>query len=157
MFLVNWKIVIEISLLALFFIGAIAISSVFLVRSVISSYKEVFKYQSKLDIELRKILNLLSKVSKDEVTEFASGQVIKELPFEEKKKLIMHVDEMLKTIDIENQENSYLKETYDNLHEIRRVRDGLALIYNQKVAMFPFNLYSRILKLYAWEIYTDTL
>lgn len=157
MFLVNWKIIIEISLLVLFFLGAIAVSSVFLIRSVVSSYKEVFKLQSKLDIELRKILNLISKISDDEIIDMASSQTVKELPFEEKKKLIFHVDEIFNTIDLKNPDFSYLKETYENLHEVRRTRDGRALMYNQKIAMFPFNLYAKILKLPQWEIYTDIL
>ncbi|MBU0997859.1 MAG: hypothetical protein KKE16_07455 [Firmicutes bacterium] len=157
MFLVNWKIIIEISLLVLFFIGAIAVSSVFLIRSVVSSYKEVFKLQSKLDIELRKILNLISKISDDEIIDMASSQTVKELPLEEKKKLIIHVDEIFNTIDLKNPDFSYLKETYENLHEVRRTRDGRALMYNQKIAMFPFNLYAKILKLPQWEIYTDIL
>lgn len=153
MFLINWKIFIEISLLVLFFIGSIIVASVLLGRSIIYSYKEVYKYHSKFDIELRKVLNLISKVIKNDELEKCADQNTKDLPMDKKRRIVTLVDELVMQID--PRENEYIHETYENLHEIRRIRDGQALIFNQKIMMFPFNVLAKIMKLKKWEIYTE--
>ncbi|MGD9909255.1 MAG: hypothetical protein AB7U79_01470 [Candidatus Izemoplasmatales bacterium] len=157
MLIIDWKAILELTFLILFVVGVIAIASIFLIRSILASYKEVFKYQSKFDIELRKTLNLISKVVNHEKLNEYSKMTIKDLSFEDKKKLMLLIDQQILYVDRSSEENTYIFETYDNLHEVRRTRDSLALIYNQKIMMFPFNIYSRILKKQKWEIYTDNL
>jgi len=154
---IDWKAIIELTFLILFVLGVIAVASIFLIRSVLASYKEVFKYQSKFDIELRKGLNLISKVIHSEKLNEYLNKTIKDLSFEDKKQLMLLIDQQILYVDRSNEENHYIFETYDNLHEVRRKRDSLALIYNQKIMMFPFNLYARILKKPKYEIYTDSL
>ncbi len=157
MLAIDWKAIIEISLLLLFVIGVIIVSSIFLIRSITASFKEVYKYQSKFDIELRKTLNLMSKVINESNMNNYLNQTIKDLSFEEKKKIMKLIDQQIIYVDSKLPENKYIMETYDNLHEIRRTRDSFALIYNHKILMFPFNLYAKLLKLHRWDIYTDNL
>jgi hypothetical protein len=155
MLIIDWKSVLEISFSVIFILALIIVSSFFILRSLHASYKEVYKYQSKFDIELRKTLNLLSKVIADDQIETYMNLNIKELTSIEKKKIIQFIDGLYHQIDITLIENQYLVETYENLQEVRRTRDSLALIFNQKILMFPFNLAAKIVKLEKWDIYTE--
>jgi len=155
MFLADWKIIAEVSFLLLFILAGIAVASFFLIRSLIASFKEVFKYQSKMDIELRKTINLLSKIDKQtDYSQFLDHNV-KQMTYEEKKHMIQLVDSGYEKIDKVAKENQYLVETYENLHEIRRVRDSLVLTHNQKITFFPFNLYAKLLKMKPFDLYTE--
>ncbi|MBU1144634.1 MAG: hypothetical protein KJ971_02090 [Firmicutes bacterium] len=155
MFLTDWTIVIEVSLIILFLIGSIVVASFLIVRSLIYSYKDVFKAHSKFDIELRKSLNLISKVVKDESLKAYDNVIIKELNYEEKKKLLTLVDFTFLSLNSKEEADSYLAETYENLQELRRIRDSKVLIFNQKILMFPFNIYSKIMKMKKWDVFTS--
>lgn len=154
---IDWKSVLELSFIILFVLAVIVVSSLFLIRSILRSYKEVYKYQSKFDIELRKTMNLMSKVVNNQNLNEYLNKTIKDLSFEEKKKLLQIIDQQIIYVDPTKPENKYILETYENLHEIRRTRDSLALVYNQKIMLFPFDIYARILKKSKWQIYTDSI
>jgi len=154
MLFVDWKTVFEVLFAILFLAGMIVLGSFFIVRSLSASFKEVFKYQSKFDIELRKSLNLLSKVIESQTLTNYLNQNIKELTNAEKKKIMLFVDQLYLQIDTSLPINQYIVETYENLQELRRVRDSLVLIFNQKILMFPFNVYARLLKMKKSEVYT---
>lgn len=154
MVLIVWKTVFEVGFSILIILGIIAVGSFFVVKSLSASFKEVFKYQSKFDIELRKSLNLLSKVIVHPTLSEYLNMNIKELTNSEKKNIMLFVDEIYLKIDTTLPSNQYIVETYENLQELRRVRDSLVLIFNQKILMFPFNVYARLLKMKKWDIYT---
>lgn len=147
--------VIEVVAGVLVFAGVIAVMSVFIVRSLIISFKDVYRYQSKFDIELRKMINLLSKVNGNRHGKLKDyqNQVIKDLAHEEKKQLLSLIDEMFVELDKNDENNKYLIETYENLNEERRVRDSKAIVFNQKILTFPFNIYAKILKMKKWDLF----
>jgi len=147
--------VLEIVGAILIIAAIIIVTSVLIVRSLKASYKDVFKYQSKFDIELRKMINLLSKVNGNGngVLKEYRDSVIKELKHEEKKHLLTLIDGSYDKLDKDDKANQYLVETYDNLQEERRIRDSKAIIFNHKILMFPFNLYARFLKMKKWDLF----
>ncbi len=141
----------------LVFVGAIIVTSILIVRSLKASYKDVYKYQSKFDIELRKMINLLSKVNGNgngngKLKDY-QNEVIKELSHEEKKHLLLLIDEMYEGLDKLDDTNTYLVETFENLQEERRIRDSKAIVFNHKILMFPFNIYAKILKMKKWDLF----
>lgn len=153
-FAIRWDIIIELSLLFLVLATAIAISAIVIIRRLHTVYRDVYRHQSKFDIELRKSVNLISKSIKDDPFISYENVVIKDLPYSEKRVLLELVDEAFKLIDFENPTNSYVIETHDNLHEIRRILDSKVLGYNQLISLFPFSLYARILKMKKLKYYT---
>jgi len=139
----------------LIFVGVIVVTSVLIVRSLKASYKDVYKYQSKFDIELRKMINLLSKVNgngRGKLKDY-QNEVIKDLSHDEKKQLLMLIDEMYEELDKVDETNNYLVETFENLQEQRRTRDSKAIVFNHKILMFPFNIYAKILKMKKWDLF----
>jgi hypothetical protein len=149
------EIILEITLLLIVLSLLAAIASVFVVRNLRKTYKELFRSQSKFDIELRKAANLLSKVVKSEELKSFQDRVIKELPYLEKKHLLDIVDEAFTDLDLTNELYSYLVETYENLQESRRVLDAKILLFNQKISFFPFSLYAKIMKFKKHKYYTN--
>ncbi len=146
-------LVIELSLLALVIIAGIIVGSVFIYRSLKATFKEVFRQQSKFDIELRKAANLVSKIVKDPGFDQYRDAVVKDLGFEDKKIILELVDSMYAQIDVTDSDNRYVVETYDNLQEIRRVLAAKVLQYNKKITLFPFNIFARLLKMQVMSHY----
>lgn len=154
MFLFDWTLFFEIMALVIFLLGLIAVGSVFVIRSLQASYKDLYKYQSKFDIELRKIVNLLSKgAGKNELEDYNSRN-IKKLPFEEKKTLLATIEEVMERVDDDNPDYEYIMRTHENLQENRRIRDTKAVQFNQRIYIFPFNVYAKILGYTPYDIYS---
>ncbi len=155
MFSVKWGPIIEFSLIGSFIVALIVVGSIFIVRSLRASYKDVFRYQSKFDIELRKMVNLLSKLNGNHKGLFKDhvNLVIKEIPHHMKRELLELIEEAYAELDKNDESLKYLVETYENLQEMRRVRDSKAIIFNHKIIMFPFNIYARIMHFEKWELY----
>ena len=139
----NWGVILEIGLVVLFLVAFSIIGTIFLTRSLRLNYKEVFRYHSKFDIELRKTLNLMSKKNGNGAFKEYENVVVKELPFARKKELLTLIEAKYDELDKNSEENAYLTETFEKLQEIRRIRDGKAIIFNHQLTLFPFNLYSR--------------
>jgi transcriptional/translational regulatory protein YebC/TACO1 len=155
MFLVvRWEVIVELSLLVIVVAAIIAVGTIFLIRNLRLSFKDVFRTQSKFDIELRKAGNLISKVVKNNAFEKYGALIIKEMPFEEKKNLLDLIDESYSKIDLTDSNNKYITETYENLQEIRRTLDSKVLSFNHKISLFPFNIYAKLLKMKRMNHYT---
>lgn len=151
---IQWDLIIELSLLFVLIAAGIAISTFVFIRSLRASYREVFRYQSKFDIELRKTGNLLSKVIKnDQLTQYASV-IVKEMPFEDKKNMLDLIDEIFPKINPEDPNNKYVIQTYENLQEIRRTLDSKVLSFNHQITLFPFNIFAKILNFKKMAHYT---
>jgi len=151
---IQWDLIIELSLLFILIAAGIAISTILFVRSLRASYREVFRYQSKFDIELRKTGNLLSKVIKnDQLTQYAAV-IVKEMAFEDKKNMLDLIDELFQKINPDEQNNKYVIQTYENLQEIRRILDAKVLSFNHQITLFPFNVFAKILKFKKMAHYT---
>lgn len=151
---IRWDLIIEISLLLFVLLAIIAISSFFFIRGLRRVYRDVFRYQSKFDIELRKTGNLISKVVKnDQLIEYASS-VVKEMPFEDKKAMLNLIDDLFPQINADDPNNKYIIQTYENLQEIRRSLDTKVLSYNKQISLFPFVVFAKILKMKKMAHYT---
>lgn len=148
-------ILIDILLLVLTISIIIAVGSVFFIRDLRKDFKQVFKIRSKFHIEIRKIVNLIYNVYNSDLLEPFTKVVIKNLPHEQKKILLKNIDAVYSQIDIENPDNKYIVETYENLQKLRRERDARILVYNYKLNMFPYSLYGRMMKLPKYELYTE--
>lgn len=148
------EIILEIVILLIVLLGLGAIASVFLIRDLRKTYKEMYRQQSRFDIELRKVANLMSKVVTSSELKGWLNLVIKELPYEKKKQLLQLLFELYESIDLNDEKYTYLVETYDNLQEARRLLDAKILLFNQKISYFPFNLYAKVMKLSKREYYT---
>lgn len=147
-------LVLEIALLAIVLLAIGIVGMIVIVRNLQTSYKEVYRASSKFDIELRKTANLLSKAARNEAFQPYLDKVIKELPHPEKKALLQLVDDAYEDIDVTLEKHKYLVETYENLQENRRVLDAKVLLFNQKIAYFPFNLAARLMKIKKQNTYT---
>ncbi|MCK7487397.1 MAG: hypothetical protein MZU97_19200 [Bacillus subtilis] len=79
------ELIIEISLLIIVLASFAIVASIVIVRNLQSSYKDLYRSQSKFDIELRKAANLVSKAAKSEQFAKFDDKVVKELPYAEKK------------------------------------------------------------------------
>ena len=150
----NWPVFFEIGLIVLVVSALIVVSAVLITRTLRNKYREVFKYHSKLEIELRKAVNLLSKKVVSPELDKYQDLTIKDLSHDQKKELMILIETLFAKIDKEDQELAYVVETYERLQEMRRVRDGKAIIFNHQITMFPFNIYSRILKMKKWDLFT---
>lgn len=146
----------EILLAVLVFLILIAVGSFYVLRDLFSDVKKTNKIRGRFHIEIRKIVNLIYNVHQPEKLESFSKVVIKKLPHEEKKNLLKIVDEVYNSLEnLDADENKYIVETYENLQKIRRERDACLLVYNQKLTIFPYSFYARILKLKPYGIYTE--
>ncbi len=150
-----WSLVVDIFLSILFIAILIVIASIFIIRDLKRSFLKVYKVQSKFDIELRKMVNLMSKILIEDKFKSFESVVIKELPHEQKKILLKVIDDVFETIDILKEDNKYIVETYERLQETRRLRDSDVLVFNNKIIMFPYNVYCRFLKMTKYELYTS--
>jgi len=141
------------------FLGVLAIiitvATFFIVKDLQTEYKKVFRIQSKFDIELRKLVNLMFKLLEHSKLESYNDVVIKQLPHEEKRNLLKIIEEIYQSVDVENEDYQYIVETYENLNELKRVRDSKIIVFNQKITLFPFNIYSRIMKLGSYHTFTE--
>ncbi|XFA99692.1 hypothetical protein ACAG96_03685 [Candidatus Izemoplasma sp. B36] len=156
MFLSFWlSALFDILLVLLVVIILIAIGSIFLIRDLKADFKKVYRMRSKFHIEMRKIVNLIYNIYSPEILEPFTKVIIKNLPHEEKKILLRNIDTVYADLDLENSDNKYIFETYENMQKIRRKRDAFILVYNQKLDIFPFNLYAKIMKMNKYELYTD--
>lgn len=151
---INWELLIELSLLFFVIAASIAVSTILFIRNLRSTFRDVFRSQSKFDIELRKAGNLISKVVKNEAFAKYNAVIIKEMPFEDKKSLLELIDTSFPKIDINDPNNKYVVETYENLQEVRRVLDSKVLSFNHKIQMFPFNIYAKLLHMKSMHHYT---
>jgi len=148
------EIILEILILLFVLISLGGLVSIFLIRDLRKTYKEMYRQQSRFDIELRKVANLMSKVVSSPELKGWLDLVIKELPYQKKKQLLQLLFDLYETIDLNDEKFSYLVETYDNLQEARRLLDAKILLFNQKISFFPFNLYAKVMKLSKKEYYT---
>ncbi len=156
MFLSFWlSALFDILLVLLVVVILIAIGSIFLIRDLKADFKKVYRMRSKFHIEMRKIVNLIYNIYSPEILEPFTKVIIKNLPHEEKKILLRNIDTVYVNLDKENTDNKYIIETYENMQKIRRKRDSIILVYNQKLEIFPFNLYAKIMKMSKYELYTD--
>ncbi|MFA7106582.1 MAG: hypothetical protein WC154_04690 [Candidatus Izemoplasmatales bacterium] len=133
----------------------IAVASFFIIKDIQKEYKKVYRINSKFEIELRKLVNLMYKFLEDSKLEAYNNVVIKQLPHEEKRNLLKTIEDVYKEVDIEKEENNYIVETYNNLDEVRRTRDSKVLVFNQKINLFPFNIYVKIMKLEQFHTFFD--
>lgn len=149
------NIVIDILIFFAVVIVLIAVSSIFIIKDLQKEFKKVFRIQSKFDIELRKLVNLLYKFLDHSKLESYHNVVIKKLPHQEKRNLIKIIDEIYESVDKDNEENKYIVETYTNLDELRRLRDSKVIVFNQKIGLFPFNVYAKIMKIEKYHTFTE--
>ncbi|MFP4478454.1 MAG: hypothetical protein ACLFPM_03350 [Candidatus Izemoplasmatales bacterium] len=154
MFLTILNILLEISLLVFVFVILIGIGSVFIVRHLQKEFKKAYRVQSRFDIELRKLLNIIRNFHEIESLEKYRNLVIKKLSHDEKQEILLTLEEAYQEIDIEDEENAYIVETYNRLQEVRRDRDSKVIVYNDKLSIFPFNIYAKIMKLEKFAVYT---
>jgi len=133
----------------------IGVSSFFIIKELQKEYKKVFRIHSKFEIELRKLVNLLYKFLENSKLEPYTNVVIKQLPHEEKRNLLKLIEEVYQQVNLEDEDNKYIIETYQNLEELRRVRDSKVIVYNQKITLFPFNIYAKIMKLENYHTFVD--
>lgn len=150
----SWTFVLDLFLSILFVVLLIVLASIFIIRDLKKAFVKVFRIQSKFDIELRKLVNLMSKLPDNDKFDAFEKVVIKELPHEQKKILLKLIDEIFETVDLKNEENTYIAETYERLQETRRLRDTKVLVYNNKIIMFPYNIYVKFMKMPSYELYT---
>ena len=153
-FAIRWDIIIELSILILVLLGALAVATILMTRRLKKVYKDLYRQQSKFDIELRKSVNLISKVVDNADLDQYENTVIKELTFTEKRELLDLVMNAYQSIDKSDENNQYVIETYENLHEMRRILDSKILGYNQMISIFPFNFYAKLFNMEKKPYYT---
>jgi|GEM_PF-590967 len=154
-FAVNVELIVELSILALVLLSIVVVSGIFVFRDLKKSYKEVWKQQSRFDIELRKSYNLVSKLVRDPAFDRFRDAIVKDLSHEDKKELLALVDASFSSIDAADPDNKYVVETFHNMQEIRIVLDAKVLSYNKKISLFPFNVFARIFRLTELRHYTS--
>ncbi len=156
MFLSFWvDAIFDILLVLVVSLILIIIGSIFIIRDLKKDFKKVFRMRSKFHIEIRKIVNLIYNIHNSKALEPFTKVVIKNLPHEEKRILLRHIEQVYSELDVEDDVNKYIVETYENLQKLRRKRDALILVYNQKLNIFPFSFYAKIMKMYTYELYTE--
>ncbi len=148
-------IVFDLLFLIIVLIILIIIASFFIIRDLKIELNKVLDIRSRFHIEVRKIVNLIYNVHSFTYLEPFTKVIIKNLPHEEKKILLRNIDSAFQEINLEDKNNKYIIETYENLQAIRRERDALILGYNQKISIFPFSFYAKIMKLKNYELYTE--
>lgn len=148
------SILLELSILIVVLIALVVVGSVFIIRHLRKEYKKVYRIQSKFDIELRKLINIMVNFLEVESLTKYHKKVIKKLSHNEKVEILNIIETSYQASDLDAEENAYIIETYQRLQEIRRERDSLVIVYNDKLSLFPFNLYARILKFQKFVVYT---
>ena len=124
------NIYLEISILVIILLALIGVASVFIVRHLRTEYKKVYKVQSKFDIELRKLINIMHNFLEIDSLEKYHKLVIKKLSHDEKSQILDIIESAYQDINLELEENAYIIETYQRLQEVRRDRDSKVIIYN---------------------------
>ncbi len=147
-------IFLEISILIVVLLLLVAAASVFIIRHLIREYKKVYKVQSKFDIELRKLINIMHNFLEIDTLEKYHKLVIKKLSHDEKSEILNIIETAYHHVDLASEENAYIVETYHRLQEVRRDRDSKVIVYNDKLSLFPFNIYAKILKFQKFYVYT---
>jgi len=150
----NLELFIEISVLLLLIAAVIAIAAFLIIRNLRIIYKDVYKFQSKFDIELRKTANLMSKVVPGDLFAKYASVVVKDMPHDQKKELLGLIDTIFPSIDAQSPDNQYVVETHENLQEIRRMLDSKVLFFNHQISMFPFNVFARFMNMKKIHHYT---
>lgn len=148
-------IIFEILFLIVVLIILIIIASIFIIRDLKIELNKVQKIRARFHVEIRKIVNLIYNVHSPAYLEPFTKVVIKNLPHEEKKILLKNIDRAFQELNLDDNNDKYIIETYENLQSIRRERDALILVYNQKILIFPFSFYARIMKFQKYELYTE--
>lgn len=148
------KILLELSILLVVLTALIAVASVFIIRHLRKEYKKVYRVQSKFDIELRKLINIMVNFLEVDALMKYHKEVIKKLSHNEKVEILSIIETSYQELELDTEENAYIIETYQRLQEIRRERDSLVIVYNDKLSLFPFNLYAKILKFQEFIVYT---
>ena len=154
MFIYFLNILFELLILLGILIILVVIGSIFIIRHLRKEYKKVYRIQSRFDIELRKMVNIMHKFIQVKELEEYHKLVIKKLSHDEKRELLLIIEKAYADINLEKEENAYVIETYQRLEEIRRDRDSKVIVYNDKLAIFPFNIYAKILKYNRYKVYT---
>ncbi|MFA7076420.1 MAG: hypothetical protein WC152_07130 [Candidatus Izemoplasmatales bacterium] len=149
------SILLDISIFFIVVIVIFSIASFFIIKDIQKEYKKVFRINSKFEIELRKLVNLMYKFLEHSKLESYNNVVIKQLPHEEKRNLLKIIDETYEMVDVNVEKNKYIVETYQNLEEIRRIRDSKVIVFNQKITMFPFSIYGKIMKLEVFHTFVE--
>jgi len=149
------NILLEITILLIVLAGLIFLGSMWIIRHLRREFKKVYRIQSKFDIELRKLVNIMVNFLDVEALKKYHKMIIKKLSHAEKVELLNLIETSYQSIDIDEETNAYIVETYQRLQEIRRERDSLVIVYNDKLAIFPFNLYAKILKFQKFVVYTS--
>lgn len=144
----------ELSILVFVLLIILAISSIFIVRHLRREYKKVYRVQSKFDIELRKLINIMHNFLEIDTLEKYHKLVIKKLSHDEKLEILEILEKAYIEIDLELEENTYIIEVYNRLQEIRRNRDSKVILYNDKISLFPFKIYAKLLKFEKYIVYT---
>jgi hypothetical protein len=144
----------ELSVLIVLLVVLILVASIFIIRHLRKEYKKVYRIQSKFDIELRKLINIMVNFLEVESLKEYHKKVVKKLSHNEKVEILNIIETSYKESDLDAEENAYIIETYQRLQEIRRDRDSLVIVYNDKLSIFPFNLYAKILKFQEFIVYT---
>jgi len=155
MFLALIDIIIDIVIFLVVLIVIGGVASFFVIRDLQKEYKIVFRINSKFEIELRKLVNLMFKFLQTPKLEPYNDVVIKQLPHEEKRNLLKIIDEAYQNIDQELEENKYIVETYENLIDLRRTRDSKVIVFNEKIALFPFNIYIKFMKFDTYDTFVE--
>lgn len=148
------SILLELGVLVFLLIIMVGVGSIFIIRHLRKEYKKVYRIQSKFDIELRKLINIMVNFLETESLKKYHKMVIKKLSHDEKVELLDIIEEAYKNANLDEEENAYIIETYQRLQEIRRERDSKVIVYNDKLSLFPFNLYAKILKFQKFVVYT---
>jgi hypothetical protein len=154
LFLRTLNILFEISFMVFVFVGLIAVASVFIVRHLQNEFKKAYRVQSRFDIELRKLLNIMHNFHEIDSLKKYRHLVIKKLSHDEKQVILRTLEHAYKGIDLDDEDNAYIVETYNRLQEVRRDRDSKVIIYNDKLSIFPFNIYARIIKFEKFIVYS---
>jgi hypothetical protein len=144
----------ELSVLIVLLVVLILVASIFIIRHLRKEYKKVYRIQSKFDIELRKLINIMVNFLEVESLKEYHKKVVKKLSHNEKVEILNIIETSYKESNLDSEENAYIIETYHRLQEIRRDRDSLVIVYNDKLSIFPFNLYAKILKFQEFIVYT---
>ena len=148
------SILLELFILFAILLILVAVGSVFIVRHLAKEYKKVYRIQSKFDIELRKLINIMVNFLDIDSLKQYHKKVIKKLSHNEKVEILKIIEDAYSKAKLDPEENAYIIETYDKLQMIRRERDSLVIVYNDKLSIFPFNLYAKILKFQEFIVYT---
>jgi hypothetical protein len=148
------SIILEITILVAFLVILIVIASIFIVRHLTKEYKKVYKVQSRFDIELRKLINIMHNFLEIEALKKYHKLVIKKLSHDQKLEILQILETSYQDIDLDDEENAYIVETYHRLQEVRRDRDSKVIVYNDKISIFPFNIYAKFLNFQKFIVYT---